>query len=118
MQYQSDYVLRLIEQMGGLIRRAMERYRVGSDEEPYDLAAEALGLALELEPTTIERLSPQSLAALLEMKNLDERVLSLVVEALELQADALEREGELVESNVRMQQAAAVRGLSDPMRAN
>lgn len=118
MQYQSDYVLRLIEQMGGLIRRAMERYRVGADEEPYDLAAEALGLALELDPDTTERLSPQSLAALLEMKNLDERVILLVVDALEVQADALERNGELVDSRVRREQAAAVLQLLDPGRAN
>lgn len=118
MQYQSDYVLRLIEQMGSLIRRAMERYNVGSDEEPYELAADALGLALELDPQTIERLSPQSFAALLEMKSVDERVLDLVVQALEVQADALQREGELVDSHVRLQQAAAVRGLMDPGRAN
>lgn len=118
MQYQSDYIMRLIEQMGSLIRRALERYRVGSDDEPYELAAQALGLALELDPDTIERLSPQSLVALLEMKTMDDRVLALVVEALDVQTDALEREGELVDASVRMQQAAAVRGLLDPGRAN
>ena len=118
VQYQSDYVLRLIEQMGGLIRRAMERFRVGSDEEPYEMAGQALSLALEMDPRTIERLAPQSLVALLEMTSLDDRVIVMVAEAIELQAEVLERQGELVGAGVRRQQAEAVRTLLDPARAN
>lgn len=118
MQYQSDYILRLIESMGSLIRQAMERFRVGSDEEPYELAGQALTLALEMDPETVERLSPQSIAALLEMGSLDERVISLVADAIEVQAEVLERRGELVTADVRRQQATAVRALLDPGRAN
>lgn len=118
MQYQSDYVLRLIEQMGGLVRRAMEMLRYGNEEEPYELADEAIGLALDMDPRVTSRLAPRSLASLLEMNNLDDRVIGLVGEALAVQADALERSGELVDARVRREQSAAVLGLLDPNRAN
>lgn len=118
MQYQSDYVMRLIEQLGGLVRRALEMARLGSDEEPYELAEQAIGLALDIDPTLPARLSPASLAALLDMRNLDDRVVRLVADALTVQADVLERSGEIVGARVRQEQAAAVSRLLDPGRAN
>lgn len=118
MQYQSDYVVRLIEQLGGLVRRALEMARLGSDSEPYELADEAVGLALDIEPEISARLSPATLASLLDMRNLDDRVVQLVADALTLQADVLERSGELVDAKVRKDQADAVRHLLDPGRAN
>lgn len=118
MQYQNDYVLRLIEQMGDLVRRALEMARFGSDAEPYELSQEALGLALDLEPEVAGRLAPQTLSALLEIRNVDDRIIELVAEAFELQGDVLERSGELVRAGVRREQARAVRSLLDPGRAN
>lgn len=118
MQYQSDYVMRLIEQMGGMVRRALEMVRLGNDDEPYELAEDAIGLALDLEPDVASRLSPQSMASLLEMRNLDDRVIGLVAEALELQHEVLERNGNMIAAGVRREQAEAVRSLLDPGRAN
>jgi hypothetical protein len=118
MQYQSDYVLRLIEQMGGLVRRALEVLKLGSDEESYELAEQAIGLALDIDPSLAARLAPQSLASLLEMNNLDDRVIQLVGEALLVQARALESAGEIIEAGVRRDQSAAVLALLDPSRAN
>lgn len=118
MHYQSDYVLRLVEQMGGLVRRALQLARIGNDGESYDVAAEAIGLALDVDPVVAAKLSPHSLAAMLEMSNLDARVIRLVADALEVQADVLEQAGEIVEAGVRRQQATAVLGLLDPGHAN
>lgn len=118
MQYQSDYVLRLIEQMGSLVRRALDLLREGDSEETYELAEEAVGLALDMDPTLAARLSPQSLASLVEMNNLDDRVIELVGTALRVQGDVLEREGELVQARVRRDQSKAVLDLLDPSRAN
>lgn len=118
MQYQSDYVLRLIEQMGGLVRRAIEMLRHGGEEEPYVLAEEAIGLALDVSPDVAARLSPQSMTALLEMRNVDDRVIELVAQSLELQHEVLQRNGEMIVAGVRKQQAEAVRSLLDPSRAN
>lgn len=118
MQYQSDYILRLIEQMGSLIRRAMERLGAAHDDETYDLTSQAVGLALDMDPDLAMRLSPQSLRSLLEIDLPDERVLGLVVQALELQADTLDMSGEMNGARVRREQAAAVREILDPTLPN
>lgn len=118
MQYQSDYVVRLIEQLGGLVRRALEMSRLGIDEEPYELADEAIAIALDINPATSGQLSPHSLAALLDMRNLDDRVVQLVADALTVQGDVLERSGDMVTAAVRRDQAEAVQHLLDPNRAN
>ncbi|MFH0915077.1 MAG: hypothetical protein V1912_01345 [bacterium] len=118
MPYQSDYVLRLIEQMGGLIRRSMEKLGMRDAEEPCEIAGEAIGLALDMDPTLASRLSPQSLAALLELGNLDEHVIELVVQAIELDAEGLQSRGETTAAGVRHEQANAVRSRLGRMRAN
>ncbi len=118
MLYQSDYILRLIEQMGALIRRALELERSGGDAQPYDLAEQALGLALDIDPETAYHLSPESLAALLELSNQDDRVLELVAEALEIQAESLQADAELMASEARRRQARAVRALIDRRMPN
>ena len=118
MQYQNDYILRLIEQMGALIRQAMEQARSGGADQTYELAEEALGLALDIDPAVAARLSPQSFASILELSSLDDRVIELVAEALEVEADAREIDGGVLERQLRREQAAAVRGLLDPRRGN
>ncbi len=118
MQYQSDYILRLIEQMGALIRRALEQVGIGSAEEPYELLEQAVGLALDMDPSLAARLSPQSLRSIVEMSTLDDRVLALLADALDATADISEREGALADATLRRDQAVAVRSLLDPLRAN
>lgn len=118
MQYQNDYILRLIEQMGALIRRALESARTGAGEEPLELADQAIGLALDMDPAVAARMSPSTLSALLSINVPDERVLTLVSEALEIEAEALEARADLVAARLRREQAQAVRDSFDPSRAN
>ena len=118
MQYQSDYILRLIEQMGSLLRRALEQVSIGSDEESYEILSQAVGLALDMDPDLAARVSAQSLVSLLGLNNVDDRVLGLVAESLDAQAGILEGRGDLVEATIKREQAAAVRSVSDPSRAN
>jgi len=118
VQYQSDYMLRLIEQMGGLILKATEMLRTGGAKESYELADQAIGLALDLTPSVASRLSPQGLVSLLELSSLDDRVIGLIAQAIELEADALLSNGELVAASVRKEQASAVRTILDPRHAN
>lgn len=118
MQYQSDYMMRLIEQLGGLLRRALHLADEGQAEESYQLADEALALALDLEPGIATRLSPQTLAGLLDMRNVDDRVIEFVAQAFDAQAAVLESSGELIEAGIRRSQASGVRALLDPSRAN
>jgi hypothetical protein len=117
--YQQDYVLRLIEQMGALIRLAFERFRTGEeDSEPLELTEQAIGLAIDMDPELFLRLAPQSMVSFLELSSFDERVVERLVEALELQADILEAEGRLLEANVRREQASALRASVGPLHAN
>jgi len=117
MLYQSDEVLRLIEQMGALVRRALERMQ-GGEEEPYALANQAIGLALGTDPELVSDLSPQGLASMLEISNIDDRVLVLLADALEVESEVCQIGGRLIEARLRAEQAAAVRRLLDPDRAN
>lgn len=118
MQYQSDYVLRLIEQMGSLIRRALDRLGAAGADEPFELAEQVIGLALDMDPELVSRLSPESLQSLLELQTFDDRVLELMAQALEIEAETFEGSVELMEASLRRAQARAVRSLLDPSRAN
>jgi len=118
MRYQGDTVLRLIEQMGGLIRRALERLHDSSNDEPLELANEAIALALGMDSDLVSQLSPQSLVSLLEVSNPDDRVVTLLADALEVQSEISQARGSLIEARIRAEQSDAVRRMLDPSRAN
>ncbi len=119
MQYRSDYVLRIIEQMGSALREALSRFRGGAgSEESLALTEEAIGLVVEMDPKLFLRLSPQSMVSFVEIGNYDERLVTKLVEALRLEADILDTEGSIVEAGVRREQAQALEASLDPRRAN
>jgi len=119
VQYQTDYVLRIIEQMGAALRRAFERYREGTDDaEALGITAEAIGLVVDMDPQLFLRLSPQSMVSFVEISGFDDRLVAKLAEALHLEADILESEGNLVGAAVRREQAAALLGAMDPAHAN
>ena len=107
MPYQTDYVLRLVEQLSGLIRRAIEKLGVAGAKEPSEVGGRAIGLALGLDLSVASELSPQSIVALLELGNLDVRVIKLVAEAIEFESKVHWTRGEKTE--IRREQASAVR---------
>lgn len=118
MRYHDDTIVRLVEQMGGLLRTAQERMRDSSYDEAYELAGEMVGLALGMEPALIARLSPQALSSAIEITSHDDRVVLLLAEALETESSACESRGDLIEARLHADQAVAVRNLLDPARAN
>jgi hypothetical protein len=118
VQYQSDYVLRIIEQMGVALRRAFERYRDGGDSDSLELTHEAIGLVVDMDPNLFLRLSPPSMVSFVEISGFDDRLVVKLVEALRLEGDILEGEGNLVEAGVRREQADALAEAIDPARAN
>ena len=119
MEYQNDYVLRLIEQMGAAIRLAARRFAEGaSSEESLGVTGDAIGKIVDMDPELFLRLSPPSMASLLEISGFDDRLINKLAEALVLEADILQSEAALVEASVRREQAAAVLESIDPKRAN
>ena len=111
MRYQTDYILRLIEQLGGMMREALERLGMKDAEEPCELAGEAIGLALGMDPILAAGLAPQSLVSMLRLGNLDDRVVTLVQEAIEIEATALDSRGDKIAAAFRREQADALRSL-------
>jgi hypothetical protein len=102
--YQADYVLRLIEQLSGVIRAAKQRLSGGKPAEPEDVATQAISLVLDIDPLVASRLSPASLATMIRLGDIHPDVLPLLAEAIELEAA-----GRTPEAQNRRAQAEAVR---------
>jgi len=119
VQYQNDYILRIIEQMGAAIREAFKRHSEGGAvEESLELTDSAIELVVDMDPRLFLKLAPQSMVSFLEISALDDRLTARLAETLELQAEILLSEGSLIEASVRREQAAAVRASIDPSHAN
>ena len=119
MQYQSDYILRIIEQMGAALREAFARMSSGAEpEEPLELTESAIGLVVDMDPKLFLRFSPQSMVSFVTISGMDDRVVVKLAEALELEADILDTEGNIVEAAVRREQARALAGSIGPAHAN
>ena len=49
MQYQDDYILRLVEQLGSMMRLAFSRFREGqSSSEPLDVTNQAIQMIVDV----------------------------------------------------------------------
>jgi hypothetical protein len=119
VQYQSDYILRIVEQMGAALREAFARFSTGAEpEEPLELTESAIGMVVDMDPRLFLRFSPQSMVSFVTISGLDDRVVGKLVEALELEADILDTEGNIVEARVRREQARALAESIEPTHAN
>jgi hypothetical protein len=63
--YETDYILRIIQQMGAILRRMTEELRGEQPGEVYATSREALQLLLGLPPTLADTLTADGLVALL-----------------------------------------------------
>ena len=75
-------------------------------------------LVVDMDPKLFLRLSPPSMVSFIEISGFDDRVVAKLVEALELEADILESQGDIVEARVRREQAQALTDAMDPSHAN
>ena len=103
--------MRLIEQLCALITKAKDKLSGEELDQPLDVAGEAIGLALGMDPAVASRLSPGSLRSLLELGDVNREVITLVAQAVDLEADALEQRGEAARAVFRRDQAGAARSL-------
>jgi len=119
MQYQNDHILRLVEQLGSMMRLAFSQFREGQGSpEPLDVTNQAIQMVVDVDPELFVRFSPQSMVSFLELSGFDDRLVVKLAEALSLQAEILESEGALVMAGIRRGQAQAVLESIDPERAN
>ena len=110
MRFENDYVLRLIEELSGVVRQAMGKLQLLQKDEPFEVAGRAIGLALDMDPALASQLSPESVVSLLRLGEVDDRVVELVARSLELEAQAFEARGEASAAESRRAFAAEVRG--------
>jgi hypothetical protein len=63
--YETDYILRIIQQMGAILRRMMDELRGETPGDVYETSREALQLLLGLPPALADSLTADGLVALL-----------------------------------------------------
>lgn len=109
MVYQNDYILRMIEEFGAVVREALRRVRAGSPpQETLEDIDQAFGLVVDMDPKLFMSLTPQSMVSFLKLSNLDNRLVRELAEALKLQADMLEAQDQPAKAETKREQAAAI----------
>lgn len=117
--FEQDYLMRIIAQLLGAIRRSMER---AAGEDDPDGAAQmldaALGEATDLDGDALLSLAPDSLAQILQVSGVDPHVTEYLARSLLLSSRYYGDAGHVEVSALRRRQAFAVaeafgHGLSD-----
>lgn len=122
--FEQDYLMRIIAQLLGAIRRSMER---AAGEDDPDGAAQmldaALGEATDLDGEALLSLAPDSLAQILQVSGVDPHVTEYLARSLLLSSRYYGDAGRAEMSALRRRQAFAVadafgHGLSDDVVAD
>lgn len=93
--FQSDYILRIIEQFSAVLRRMIASLREAQPQEALELSEEALGLTLDMDPKLALSLDAESLMFLVGMGGESDPVrLLLLAEVLAIRFEALRASGE------------------------
>lgn len=104
-----DYVMRKIMQIGAAIRRSLLNEDKTSD--PLDsayLLESAVGQATNLDGEVLLSLAPNSIAQVMGVSGVDERVAEYIARSLMLAADFLMQAGQSERADLRRAQAHAV----------
>jgi hypothetical protein len=107
--FQSDYILRMIEQMGAVLRRIIDRLAAQRPDEALALTDEAVGLALDVDPETALQLTGEGLLMLMGGGGEpDPKQALLLGEALVLRARARLDLGQPSEARIELSRARVV----------
>jgi len=114
--YQSDWLLRQIEQMGDVLRRLVAALREHRPEDALTLSREAIEEILDTEPELIDALSGQGLLTLLSAGGeFDEYRAFMLGEVLVARAATLTELGRIAEAKAEAERAAILLELLQPM---
>lgn len=107
--YQSDWLLRQIEQMGDVLRRLVAALREHRPDEAVTLSREAVRELLDTEPELIDALSGDGLVTMLSAGGtLDTFRAHMLAEVLIARAEALELQGHAAEAAAERGRARAL----------
>lgn len=107
--FEQDYLMRIIAQLMGAIRRSMER--AGGDEDPESAARLldlAVGDATDLDGEALLSLAPESLAGILSVSGVDPNLTEHIARTLMLAARYYGEAGNGEAAALRSAQASAV----------
>jgi hemerythrin len=117
MPVQNDYILRLIELAGDMLRRAMAKNRSGEAAEALDLLDQAVRHLANTSPELLSRLTPDGLVTFLGAGGAPDPATAVTLAtALEGKAAAFELLGRQGESRLHRDQAAALRAATSGAR--
>lgn len=107
--FEQDYLMRIIAQLMGAIRRSMER---ASGEEDPDGAARmldmAVGEATDLDGEALLSLAPESMAAILQVSGVDPHLTEHIARSMLLSSRYYREAGNAEMANLRESQAVAL----------
>ncbi len=107
--FEQDYLMRIIAQLLGAIRRSMER---ASGEDDPDGAAQmldaALGEATDLDGEALLSLAPESMAQVLQISGVDPHVTEYIARSLLLSSRYYNEAGNAEAAALRHRQAFAL----------
>lgn len=104
--YQSDWLMRQIEQMGDVLRRLIAALREHRPEEAVALSREAVEGLLDTDPDLIDALTGEGLVTLLSAGGtLDTFRAHMLAELLVARADALSMQGRTADASAQRQRA-------------
>lgn len=107
--YQSDWLLRQIEQMGDVLRRLISALREHRPQDAIELSREAVAGLLDTDPDLIDSLTGDGLVTLLSAGGeLDTFRAHMLAELLLARADAHTMSGEPAEAEVERERAKAL----------
>lgn len=107
--YQTDWLLRQIEQMGDVLRRLIAALREHRPADAIELTREAVGELLDTDPELIDALTADSLVTLLSAGGpLDTFRAHMLAELLVARADAFGQLGDADHAQRERQRAAAL----------
>jgi len=107
---QQDYILRIIGLWGQALRRALESLRLGRGGDALEYSEQAIGLALDTDPSLVLRLTPEGLVAYLGIGGaIDVRRVKMLADALDARADALDALSREQEADLDRRRAGAIR---------
>lgn len=107
--YQSDWLLRQIEQMGDVLKRLLSALREHRPQDAVALSREAVGELLDTDPDLIDSLSGEGLVTLLSAGGeLDVFRSQMLAELLVARAGAYAEMGLAAEANAEAQRAVAL----------
>ena len=107
--FQSDYILRVIEQMGAMLRRILDNLREHKPDEALEVSEEAVGLVLDVDPETALSLTGEGLLTLMGGGgDVDPSQALLLGQVLALRAEARAQQGAAAQAAAEAERARVV----------